>query len=49
MQEVPCGHCGTIITDRSCVVERDGKTYCCVNCAKAAARAAAPSDRPKGP
>jgi hypothetical protein len=49
MADVPCAHCDTLITDHSCAVVREGKTYCCNNCAKAAARAAAPSDRPKGP
>lgn len=48
MADIPCAHCDTIITDRSCVAERGGKTYCCANCAKAAERAVAPPDRPKG-
>ena len=39
MPDVFCGHCDTLITDRSSVVERDGKTFCCNNCATAFARA----------
>ncbi len=49
MADIPCDHCDTLITDRSCLVERGSKTYCCPNCAKAAERSAAPPDQPKGP
>ena len=42
-----CGHCDTLITDRSTIVERDGKTFCCNNCATAFMRAQeAPNEAP---
>ena len=42
-----CGHCDTLITDRSTIVERDGKTFCCNNCATAFVRAQeAPNEVP---
>jgi hypothetical protein len=44
-----CSHCGVLITDQSTVVRRDGKVFCCPNCATAAERAAAPPDAPRGP
>jgi hypothetical protein len=28
-----CAHCGSKLIDRSTVVERNGKTFCCRNCA----------------
>lgn len=37
--EMRCAHCDTMITDRSSVVERDGRTFCCNNCATAFLRA----------
>lgn len=30
-----CGHCNVEIRDRSSMVERNGKHYCCNNCAMA--------------
>jgi hypothetical protein len=30
-----CAHCDTPIVDESTMVERDGKTFCCNNCARA--------------
>jgi uncharacterized protein YcgI (DUF1989 family) len=44
MKDVFCGHCDTLITDRSTVVERDGNVFCCNNCATAFARAQASPD-----
>lgn len=31
-----CAHCGVEIHAQSTMVERDGQTYCCNNCARAA-------------
>jgi len=39
MSDVFCAHCATLITDRSSVVERGAKTFCCNNCATAFTRA----------
>ena len=39
-----CAHCDTLITDRSTVVQRDGKIFCCNNCATAFDRAQAAPD-----
>jgi hypothetical protein len=44
-----CGHCDTLITDRSTVVERDGTTFCCNNCATAYARAQQAPDEARAP
>jgi len=33
MPHAVCAHCGVQIIDHSTMVERDGKTYCCGNCA----------------
>jgi len=42
-----CGHCDTLITDTSTNVVRDGKTFCCNNCATAYLRAQeAPDETP---
>jgi hypothetical protein len=30
-----CAHCNTPIVDESTMVQRDGKTFCCNNCAQA--------------
>jgi hypothetical protein len=30
-----CAHCNTEIVDTSTMVERDGRTFCCNNCAMA--------------
>ncbi len=30
-----CAHCETPIVDESTMVKRDGKTFCCNNCAMA--------------
>jgi hypothetical protein len=49
MKEVLCGHCDTLITDRSTVVERDGRTFCCNNCATAYARAQEAPDEVRTP
>jgi hypothetical protein len=38
MADTFCAHCETLITDRSCVVERGEATFCCNNCATAFAR-----------
>ncbi|GBD13277.1 hypothetical protein HRbin24_01301 [bacterium HR24] len=35
MPHASCAHCGCRIVDHSTMVEREGKTYCCVNCAEA--------------
>ena len=34
-----CAHCDTLITDESTIAKRDGKTFCCNNCATAYMRA----------
>ena len=34
-----CSHCDTLITGSSTTVERDGRTFCCNNCATAYMRA----------
>ena len=39
MADELCGHCDTLITDRSTVVERDDRIFCCNNCATAYMRA----------
>ncbi len=39
METPTCAHCDTLIVDRSTMVERDGKTFCCNNCALAMERA----------
>ena len=39
MKNTFCAHCDTLIVDRSSVVERDEKVFCCNNCATAFARA----------
>lgn len=31
MSQAVCAHCGVLITDRSSVVEVEGKAYCCSN------------------
>ena len=42
-----CGHCDTLITDNSTVVQREGLTFCCNNCATAYMRAQeAPNEVP---
>lgn len=33
MPHATCAHCNVSITDHSTMVERDGKTFCCNNCA----------------
>jgi hypothetical protein len=38
-ENVFCAHCDTLITDRSSVVELEGKTFCCNNCRTAFMRA----------
>jgi hypothetical protein len=48
MSHAECAHCGVLITDHSTMVERDGKSFCCNNCAVAMERAQAPTDRPVG-
>ncbi|MCC6388047.1 MAG: hypothetical protein IT302_11775 [Dehalococcoidia bacterium] len=35
-----CAHCKVEIQDRSSMVERDGKQYCCNNCAMAMSHSA---------
>ncbi len=49
MKEVFCGHCDTLITDRSTVVERGERTFCCNNCATAYARAQEAPDEVRSP
>jgi hypothetical protein len=43
MADTFCAHCDTLITDRSCVVERGEKTFCCNNCATSRSAASRPS------
>ena len=33
MAHATCEHCGVTIGDHETMVERDGKTFCCNNCA----------------
>jgi hypothetical protein len=33
MPHTTCAHCNVAITDHASMVERDGKTFCCSNCA----------------
>ena len=33
MADVTCAHCNVRIGDHSTMVERDGQTFCCNNCA----------------
>lgn len=33
VQYETCAHCGTLIEDRSTMQTRNGKSYCCPNCA----------------
>lgn len=33
MPHTTCAHCNVAIADHSTMVEQDGKTYCCKNCA----------------
>jgi DNA-directed RNA polymerase subunit RPC12/RpoP len=33
MPHAVCAHCGVRIVYHDTMVERDGKTYCCANCA----------------
>ncbi len=42
MPHATCAHCGVQIIHHETMVERDGKTYCCLNCA-AAEKPAAPA------
>src|SRR5574341_1011201 len=35
MPHAVCAHCGVRIVHHETMVERDGKTYCCANCAAA--------------
>lgn len=42
-----CSHCDTMITDQSTIVQRDGKTFCCNNCATAFTRAQESPDEVK--
>src|SRR2546430_438989 len=39
MSHASCAHCGVLIVDHSTMAERDGKTFCCNNCALAMERA----------
>jgi hypothetical protein len=39
-----CAHCNSPIIDRSTVVERAGKTFCCRNCEAAMAQQKTPGD-----
>jgi hypothetical protein len=41
-----CDHCETPIVDQSTMVKREGKTFCCNNCAIAMAEAKAPTQAP---
>jgi uncharacterized Zn finger protein (UPF0148 family) len=35
MANEECAHCGVLITEWSTVAKRDGKIFCCPNCANA--------------
>ena len=35
MANEECAHCGVLITEWSTVAKRDGKMFCCANCANA--------------
>jgi hypothetical protein len=35
MQQQKCAHCGATINNQDSAVTRDGKTYCCSDCAAA--------------
>ena len=35
MANEECAHCGVLITEWSTVAKRDGKIFCCANCANA--------------
>jgi uncharacterized Zn finger protein (UPF0148 family) len=35
MANEECAHCGVLITEWSTVAKRDGKIFCCANCATA--------------
>ena len=49
MANEECAHCGTLITEWSTVAKREGKVFCCPNCANAYARAQeAPNEVPRG-
>jgi len=39
MANEECAHCGVLITEWSTVAKRDGKIFCCANCANAHAGA----------
>jgi hypothetical protein len=39
MANEECAHCGVLITEWSTVAKRDGKVFCCPNCANAHAGA----------
>jgi hypothetical protein len=36
MPHATCSHCQVTISDHSTMVEQDGRTYCCKNCAQTA-------------
>jgi uncharacterized Zn finger protein (UPF0148 family) len=47
MANEECAHCGVLITEWSTVAKRDGKIFCCPNCANAYALAQrAPKEAP---
>jgi hypothetical protein len=47
MAEEECAHCGTLITEWSCVDRQEGKIFCCKNCSNAFVRAQkAPNEAP---
>jgi len=45
MPHAICAHCGVQIIHHETMVERDGKTYCCANCAAVHEKAETPARR----
>lgn len=38
MRQERCAHCGAVISNQDSAVTKDGKTYCCSECATADAK-----------
>jgi Prokaryotic metallothionein len=38
MQQQRCAHCGAVISNQDSAVTKDGKMYCCSECASAEAK-----------
>ena len=49
MNEPTCARCSVPIVDRSTLVERGGRTFCCGNCAAAMQRAETATDEVPAP